>query len=117
MSYSFRTIFRYEINKMPVPVVVYIYGTPACGKTRTLLDVFGTARGIVYKGNIRIRVWDDAGYQSFSNLGIMDDCDYLVIASNLQPDDLPIHMDHIFCLNSAEALKECRDFLSSIYGQ
>lgn len=106
-----------EINRMPVPIIVYIYGAVGCGKTRMLEDVFATAHGIVYKGNLKISVWDDAGYQCFSNLPIMDDCDYFIIASNLQPDDLPIHMDHIFCVDSAEAMKECHDFLSSIYGQ
>jgi hypothetical protein len=113
---DFKAVVSAEIKKMPSPIVVYIYGQPGCGKTRLLNDVFSTSYGIVYKGTVRISVWDDAGYHSFANLDNLPQCDYLVISSNMQPDDLPIHMDHVFCLDSANALDECRSFLNSIYG-
>ena len=112
-----RTIVNNEMYNNSSPIIVYIYGRPGCGKTRLLHEVFETNCGIVYKGNVRINVWDDAGCRSITNLGKLPDCDYFVISGNLVPDDIPIHMDHIFCLNSAEALKECRGFLGSIYGQ
>lgn len=112
-----RAIVYNEMNTRPAPTIVYIYGRPGCGKTRLLHEVFAANDGIVYKGNVRISIWDDAGYHSFTNLAKMPECDYFVISGNIQPDYIPIHMDHIFCLDSAEALKECRAFLNSIYGE
>jgi Cdc6-like AAA superfamily ATPase len=80
---------------MPEPAVVYIYGPPGCGKTRMLEDIFSKTNGMVYRGTVRVYIWDGASYSSFSNLSSMPDCDYFVITSNLQPDDIPINMHHI----------------------
>ena len=101
------------------PITVYVYGTPGSGKTRMLREVFGTDHGYVHRGTVRVGLLDGIRVSAFE-LGVFAnmryDCDYLILTGNHQPEQISMHLDHLFCLNSEEALKECRDFLNSIWG-
>lgn len=94
------------------PVVVYIYGLSGCGKTKLLLDVFGSSYGIVFRGDVVVYLHDGGWVHPDDTIR----ADYLIMTSDDQPDNIPIHMDHIFYIYSAESLKECRSFLESIWG-
>ena len=94
---------------MQKPCVVYIYGPPASGKSRLMYEVFGVSWGTIVTNNTTINIIDD-----YTGGGLNLKCDYVIITSNEEPDEIPIHMDHIFCLNSAEALSETKSFLKSI---
>lgn len=96
---------------MPAPVIVYMYGPAGCGKSKTLYEVFGCVFGTIVTKNITITLIDNFSGDGEPSKNMTD---YVVLASNLEPDDIPIHMDHIFCLNSAEAVSECKSFLLSI---
>ena len=96
--------------------VVYIYGQSGVGKTKLLRDVFdGCTHGLVRRGNLTLFLWDDAQLVTFSH-DTVPRVDWFIVCSNKTPDDVPIHLDHIFCIDSAENLKEARLFLSSIWG-
>ena len=100
-------------EEMAAPMIVYIYGRPGCGKSKLLSAVFGKTDGVSYRGAMKVVLMDGVGY-GFT-LATIPQCDYLIITSNMQPESIPIHIDHVFCLDCAQTYKECRKFLESLY--
>lgn len=115
---------------MPL-IVVYVYGPPGCGKSRMLDKIFAPHATCEICGT----VYPDRFVSCGRNFMIVDDfCgseapkiteylskikgtaeDYFVIlCGNEQPDDINIHMDHIFWCGLEHLMLEAREFLQSI---
>ena len=103
---------------MSQPIVVYIYGSAGCGKSRMLDEVFGERSGYVHRGSVKIGLRDDyrTPFAEWWPQKMPMECDYLIIAGDCMPEQITIHIDHCFPLDSADNLKECRKFLESISG-
>lgn len=104
--------------------VAYIYGQPGCGKTRMLHDVFDkvtTCVGTIGFGEdfmvhyafTSSDVFALETYLSSLELSVSENL-FVVLCCNEQPDDINIHMDHIFCIKKREDLAKARKFFEYI---
>lgn len=121
-----------KIEEMPI-TLVYLYGPTGCGKTRMLQSIFAGHESYDTCGT----VFPDKRVGCGKNFMIVDDfCgsetehvkrylksiewaipkgDYFaILCGNEQPDDINIHMDHIFWCGAEHTMKEAREFLESI---
>ena len=92
--------------------VVYIYGSSGCGKTALIREVFGQTTGVINHNSHKIILYDNvmvrAGEIDYSS------GDYYILISNMAPDDVPVALNEIFHITSAETLIECSAYLRSI---